>query len=298
MTGVGRAQASEHFIGRGTSRLFVRDVGDGPPIIVLHGGPSFDHRYLLPDLDRLADSFRLVYYDQRGRGRSFSVQTPDDVSIVSEVEDLERIREWLGEETVTLLGHSWGGLLAMEHATRHPDRVAHLILMSTAPVSVAGVIPVERELERRRPSEQTQRMAALAVDPRYQAGDVETDIEYYRQYFAPAFRDEDMLERLLRRLRATATAEGILAARKIARRLKEETLDAGDYDLMSRLGRVSTPTLLLHGDEDFIPVAVVQEIAAAIKGAELKVLAGRGHFAYIEDPDAVKAAIATFLSPR
>jgi proline iminopeptidase len=50
--------------------LFCRDVGEGPPILVLHGGPDFDHAYLLPELDRLADSFRLLYYDQRGRGRS------------------------------------------------------------------------------------------------------------------------------------------------------------------------------------------------------------------------------------
>jgi len=56
-------------VGGGTS-LYARMIGSGPPVIVLHGGPDFDHGYLLPDLDRLADSFRLIYYDQRGRGRS------------------------------------------------------------------------------------------------------------------------------------------------------------------------------------------------------------------------------------
>ena len=62
----------EQFVGTGSARLYVRDVGHGLPIIVVHGGPDFDHEYLLPEMDQLARSFHLVYYDQRGRGRSFS----------------------------------------------------------------------------------------------------------------------------------------------------------------------------------------------------------------------------------
>ncbi len=58
----------EGYIPAGNARLYYRDIGQGQPIIVLHGGPDFDHTYLLPDLDRLSDSFRLIYYDQRGRG--------------------------------------------------------------------------------------------------------------------------------------------------------------------------------------------------------------------------------------
>src|SRR5688500_14997326 len=63
------------------AELYVREIGWGQPIVVLHGGPDFDHRYLLPDLDRLADSCRLIYYDQRGRGRSAGNVRPEDVGI-------------------------------------------------------------------------------------------------------------------------------------------------------------------------------------------------------------------------
>jgi hypothetical protein len=82
----------------------VRDVGRGLPIIVLHGGPDFDSEYLMPELDRLADLGRLVYYDQRGRGRSYSGEQPEDVSIESEMADLDRLREWTGADSVALLG--------------------------------------------------------------------------------------------------------------------------------------------------------------------------------------------------
>src|SRR5215204_1866071 len=101
------------------ARLYCRTVGKGRPIIVLHGGPDFDHHYLLPEMDRLADSFCLIYYDQRGRGRSAEGVAPEDVSIDSEIEDLDSVRRHFGLDSVTVLGHSWGGLVAMEYATRH-----------------------------------------------------------------------------------------------------------------------------------------------------------------------------------
>jgi proline iminopeptidase len=102
--------ADEQFVGTGPARLYVRSIGEGVPIIVVHGGPDFDHEYLLPEMDRLAEWFRLVYYDQRGRGRSFSDQTSEAVSIESEIEDLDRIREHFGFEAFAVLGHSWGGI--------------------------------------------------------------------------------------------------------------------------------------------------------------------------------------------
>ena len=137
----------------------------GEPIIVLHGGPDFDHEYLLPDMDRLAESFRLVYYDQRGRGRSFSGRPADEVDLAGEIDDLDAIRESFGFETVAVLGHSWGALLAMEYATRRPHRVSHLILMNTAPASHAGVLAFRDDLQRRRTPEQSERMIGPALGP-------------------------------------------------------------------------------------------------------------------------------------
>src|SRR5215216_257189 len=117
------------------AQLYYREIGQGQPIVVLHGGPDFDSNYLLPDLDRLSDSFRLIYYDQRGRGRSAENVRAEDVTIHSEIQDLESLRRYFKMESLAVLGHSWGGLLAVEYAVRHPDRLSHLILMNSAPVS-------------------------------------------------------------------------------------------------------------------------------------------------------------------
>ncbi len=124
MTG-GPSAAREQYVGAGLARLYVRDVGDGVPIVVVHGGPDFDHEYLLPDMDRLAESFHLVYYDQRGRGRSFAGHGPDDVSLTTEIEDLDRIRDHFGFDRVAVLGHSWGGLLASEYAVARSCLASH-----------------------------------------------------------------------------------------------------------------------------------------------------------------------------
>ena len=77
---------------------------------------DFGHDYLLPELDRLADACRLVYYDQRGRGRSYAGDAPDDVTMAGDVDDLDCVRRSLGLETMAVLGHSWGCLVAMEYA--------------------------------------------------------------------------------------------------------------------------------------------------------------------------------------
>jgi proline iminopeptidase len=80
----------ESWIPVGDGSLFVRDIGRGQPLIVLHGGPDFDQSYLAPDLDRWADAFHVVYYDQRGRGRSADRVHPDEVTLTSDLDDLDR----------------------------------------------------------------------------------------------------------------------------------------------------------------------------------------------------------------
>jgi proline iminopeptidase len=104
------------------SRLYIRDIGRGPAVIVLHGGPDFDHTYLLPELNRLSDSFHLIYYDQRGRGRSAQGVQPEDVTLESEIADLDAVRQHFGFDSAVLLGHSWGTVLAL--STRIVTRTA------------------------------------------------------------------------------------------------------------------------------------------------------------------------------
>ena len=277
-------------------RLFVRAIGAGPPIVVLHGGPDFDHTYLLPELDLLTDSYRLVYYDQRGRGRSAEGVRPEDVTIESEVEDIEAIRRRTGSERVAVLGHSWGGLLALEYAIRYPDRVSHLILLNTAPASHQDMLLFRRELSARREPADLERMKTLAESGARAQGDVETEAEYYRLYFKAALYRAEHVDEVVRRLLSPFTPETILLARAIEHRLYDQTWLREDYDLLAQLPELDVPTLVIHGEHDFIPLVVAEHVAAAIPGAQLRVRPRCGHFAYLESPDEVRRAIAELFA--
>jgi proline iminopeptidase len=277
------------------ARLYYRAIGEGRPIIVLHGGPDFDHHYLLPEMDRLADSFRLVCYDQRGRGRSAGDVQPEDVSIVSEIEDLDAVRRHFGFDSVALLGHSWGGVLAMEYATRHPDRVSHLILVDTAPASSEDWMALRRHLPTTRATGDIERMRAIASSARYQAGDPEAEIEYYRIHFSATVRQPELLERVIGRLRTHFSEQSVLTARAIEQRLYDETWRSDGYDLIPNLRALRVPTLVLHGEHDFIPVALACRIAQAMPCGLLVVLEKCGHFAYLESPDAVYENVAALF---
>lgn len=274
--------------------LYYRDIGQGPPIILLHGGPDFDHNYLLPDMDRLADTFRLIYYDQRGRGKSGGNVQPDEVTLQSEMDDLERVREYFHLESTAVLGHSWGGLLAMEYAIRHPDRVSHLILMNTAPACHDDYRLFRKERHKSAPGDIAQ-LEALASSATYAEGDLATDAAYYRIHFRETLRQPEQRENLTERLRANVTPAGILKARAIEERLYHETWVLSDYDLLPKLKQLRIPTLVICGAHDLIPVECSIHIAEALPGARLVALRDCGHFSYLERPDLVRNALAEFF---
>jgi len=278
----------------GKADLYSREIGQGRPIIVLHGGPDFDHRYLVPDMDRLADSFRLIYYDQRGRGRSGDGVRPEDVTLESEIGDLDTVRRHFGLGSAAILGHSWGTVLALEYAIRHPDRVSHLILMNPAPASRDDFMSWRKE-RREKLGRDLDQLKAMSSTVGYQEGDPDAVAAYYRVHFKAALARPDDLERVLTSLRASFTREGILRAREIENRLMNETWSANQYDLLPKLERLSVPTLVIYGDHDFIPAECAAHIARAIPKAHLVTLKACGHFSYLECPDAVRKDIQDFF---
>ncbi len=284
----------ERYVAVPGARLYCRSIGAGPPLLVLHGGPDFNHHYLLPELDRLSGAFRLHYYDQRGRGKSAAGVVPTDVSIETEVEDLDNMRRYLGREAISLLGHSWGCLLAMEYATRHPDRVDRLILLNTAPGSHVDAARF-RKHRQATDAATLHTMQSIAATTDYAAGDLATDAAYYRAHFDATLPPADC-ESVVARLRAHFTPADIVKARAIEARLYAQTWDLHAYDLLPKLRRVAAPTLVLHGDRDFIPTECAANIAQALPHATMIVLQRCGHFAYLERPAAVVRAIVDHAS--
>jgi len=172
-------------------------------------------------MDRLSDSFHLIYYDQRGRGRSADRVQPEDVTLASDIADVEKVRQYFKLDSVVLLGHSWGTVLALEYALRYPERVSRMILMNPAPASTDDYKQLRKEwLEKR--ADDMDRRKAISASAAYKDGDPDAVTAYYRIHFKPALARPEDFEKVIARLRSGFTEEGILKARAIESRLMNE----------------------------------------------------------------------------
>ena len=127
------------FVETNGAKLFCTVLGQGEagrePLIVLHGGPGMAQDYLRPYMDKLAEGRQVIYYDQRGGGRSECDGAAEKLSLEVSIEDLDAVRREFGFEKVSILGHSWGGLVAMRYAAAHPEAVNKLILLNSMTAS-------------------------------------------------------------------------------------------------------------------------------------------------------------------
>lgn len=236
--------------------------------MVLHGGPGADSAYLLPGFDALAVGRTLVYYDQRGGGRS-PVARDVPVGWQEQVADLDALREAWNRERLTIVGYSWGGLLALLYATQHPDRVAGLALVSPAPAWRAARETFEAEFARRNlaPALQARRRALRESRLREQ-----DPAAYQQQLFElsvePYFCDP-------------ARARDLTPFRVTGRTQQEVWTSLGDYDLRPALRTLRVPAVVLHGDCDPIPSASARTVAECLR-APFHLLARCGHVPYVE----------------
>lgn len=262
--------------------LFVRRVGEGRPVVALHGGPGADHGYLRPGFDTLADDRELIYYDQRGGGRS-PVEREVPVGWTEQVADLEALREHWGIERLTLAGYSWGGLLALLYALEHPGRVGRLALVSPAPTWRAARERFEAEFARRNlsPALQEERRVLRGSGLR------ERDPAAYQQRLfelsVAAYFFDPLKARELTPFRITGrTQKGVWQS-------------LGHYDLRPRLPELrDTPSLVLHGEEDPIPIAAARTTADLLE-AEFHPIPNCGHVPYVEALDDFRRILGAFL---
>ncbi|MFQ5703274.1 MAG: alpha/beta fold hydrolase [Gemmatimonadales bacterium] len=261
--------------------LFTRAVGQGPNVVVLHGGPGAHHDYLLPQFDGLAGGRRMLYYDQRGGGKS-SIRRKAPVGWQDHVCDLDALIDHWTLSPVTLLGYSWGGLLAILYGITHPDKVGRLALVSPAPITAAG----RQEFERR--------FRSRAAGPRIKtlrkqlalSGLRERDVTAYRQRafelsVAPYFANPDRAREL--------------TPFRVNGRIQEAVWRTlGEYDLRDAVGRLVVPALVIHGRQDVIPLSS-SELTASLLQARLEICEDSGHVPYIEAYDQFIRALDRFL---
>ena len=259
--------------------LFVEDVGQGYPIVCLHGGPGCDHTMFRPYLDPLADEFRLLYVDERGQGRSDRVD-PETLSVEVFARDVDLLADALGLDEFALLGHSFGAIIAAWHATELGTAAAYVISAGTDS-SAALETDVEQNLAAcDDPSGNIARSweleKSVATEAEFaQLMDMQAPWHFHGAPQPDAFRD-------------TVYAPAVL--RHFA------NIGYGDFDYTPKLAQVDKPALILVGEHDRTTTPrAARVLHEQIPNSELVVILGAGHMSYIENPDTYLPAVRRFL---
>lgn len=276
--------------------LCVRELGPqrstGRPLVVLHGGPDWDHSYLMPGVRVVAERRRVVLFDLRGCGRSSRGLPATQYQPELVVDDLVALIDLLGCDAVDLLGFSTGGQIAQLFLAGHPERVHAVVLASTtAYADGAQYLDQWEEVGRRRelvppwPSW----TGFIAGEP---ASDVERTVEWAVRGAPMSIWDLDRLDEYLSLLGQIRFSGDWMRVLRVGGLHPWRPSDP-ERTLRAFPGRI----LVLHGGQDMVfPVQVAERLSRALPTARLEVIDSAGHMAQFERPDAWAAAVLRFLS--
>jgi proline iminopeptidase len=266
------------------NRLAVEVLGppDAPVLITHHGAPGLGSRAEpRGSFGRLADTYRVVVFDARGSGQSEGNGT---FSHEQWAADIDALREWVGAEQIIMAGGSYGGFMAMEYATRYPDRVRALVLRDTSPDN----------------SNEEKALANALANPR-----VEIDREKLDRIFAGNVRDDADLRDCWREILplydyhydpAAVEAKVEATPYRYEAHNYAFSVNMPNYDLKPVLPKITAPTLITVGRTDWItPVSCSEQIASLIPGSRLVVFEKSGHSPQIEEAEAWTKVVREFL---
>lgn len=277
-------------------RLFYRVEGSGSDtIVVLHGGPGYSMAYLAPDLKPLTRQHVLIFYDQRGTGRSTLVT--DSVSLDAErfADDLEAVRARFKLEKLTLFAHSWGAGVAALYASHHADRIARLIIVDGISVRRTLHLSGLQTMDRRRDSVTRARLQELTSQRNTDPGNEGLCRTYFGIFFRATFTDPSALNKT----KGDFCAGGSDAIANKIKSVDRFTIRSlGDWDWRPSLRAVTAPTLVIRGRDDHVPLASSIEWAGAVQHGVFFELRHSGHFPYLEQPEVFFGAVEEFLGGR
>lgn len=269
------------------TELYVKRVGRGNPIVVVHGGPVLEHGYLEPALRPLAASHELIFYDQRLSGRSGGQVDSSSVRLATFVDDIEALRVALGLESVTLMGHSWGGLLAMEYAIRYGEHLTALILLDPMPPTSALWQEEEAILATRITLQDSIDMAELRATEGFANREPAAVEQALLISFRPQFHDRSRMAGL----HFSIPRDYGERSRQFGYMME----DLMSFDVLDDLARVTVPTLVVYGADEPARDLSGPMLVEGMARATLAVIDDAGHFPFVEQPEAFLEVVRAFL---
>jgi proline iminopeptidase len=255
-----------------------------PPLLCINGGLLYGHTLLWPALSPLATARQLVFYDQRGRGESKAPPGQRAARIEHDAGDVRALRETLGVSEWDVLGHSWGGGIAMLATADDQRAVRRLVLVDAVGPTGDWLPELHADALGRLPSAQRALLAPLDAAA-LRAPEPDVHNAYARALYPAWFADPE-LGRLFRPPRSDSVTGAAVAAK----------LRGEGYDWRDRLRAISTPTLVMHGERDLLPARVAGEIAALLRNSRVELIPDAGHMPFWEAPERFFALVEEFLA--
>lgn len=271
------------------ARLFVRLVGSGDPLLIVHGGPGMSHDYLAPQfIELLANDYQLIFYDQRASGRSSGVDDTTRLTMSQFVKDLEILRRQLNYNQISILGHSFGGLLAMYYTISYPDHVNKLLLIDSSPASWELNFPYFRKTIAERQTEMDKKELSSIKEKADFGTNPDLMERYMKIFFKPFFSDPSLSQTLVLGINEDWLVNYNVTGKFIWK-------DLGNYDIHDKLRSVNSSTLIIHGEKDVISIEGPKAIFRQLPNSKLVIMKDVGHFPYMEKPRAFRNTVRRFL---
>ncbi len=292
------APVSEGFVPFRGFRTWYRVVGDLAqpepaklPLLVLHGGPGMPHDYLEP-LEKLADTGRpIVFYDQLGCGNSDQPHDPSLWTVELFLGELATVRQELGLEDIHLLGHSWGGMLAMEYALTQPAGIASLIL-SSSPASIPQWIAEANRLREDLPQEVEETLRHHEeVGTTDELAYEEAMMVFYQRHLCRLDPWPEPLMRTFAKLEANLEVYYTMFGPSEF----HATGTLKEWDIRDRLGEIQAPTLVTSGRYDEATLTIAETVHRGIAGSEWVIFEQSAHMAHLEEEDEYRRVVNDFM---
>lgn len=272
---------------------FIKKIGKGEPIVVLHGGPGLFHNYLVAHFEKLAEKYQIIFYDQRGCGKTDFPKDTTSITIQNFVEDLEAIRVHLKIEKMNLAGHSWGAILAINYAKLFPNNLNKLILISPAPANTEYFDQMFKNMQNKRKDDDIKEMVKIMSSKDFDDRKPEAVLAAIKIGDKVNLADQTKIDALYSSMTFTAaSANNMLLVNSIMEK------NFFNYNITEGMDSITCPTLIILGDLDNVPFASAQLLQDNIQNARLEVLQHAAHYPFFEAQKEFNAAIKNFINPE
>jgi proline iminopeptidase len=282
--------------------IYYKTVGHGAPLVIVHGGPGASHDYFLPYLLPLARQNRLIFIDERGSGRSEKLDDPKGYTVEAMVEDVEDVRRALALGKISLLGHSYGGVIAQAYAFKYQPNLSHLLLCSTFH-STRALNDIFLKMKAAMAPELRARIDEMEKAGLYGHGKDYEKNRYTDEYMKTAW-GEGYFPYLYQRhpdanFDPTSGGSSWELYREMWGSHGEFIIDGNlvSVEYADRLPIIKVPTLITAGDHDESDPSIAQTMHDKIAGSRLIIYPQSGHMTFVDQPVLFVKTVNEFLHP-